>query len=84
MCHIYSSLSKIDVNELFVSKDDFPNVQFKFLKLMLHVQTTWEESAAGRLQLVGGQERRQEQPAGFQLLGWEEVWQGAAPAGIQF
>ena len=51
---------------------------------MLHVQTTWEESTAGRLQLVGRQERRQEQPAGLQLLGWEEVWQGAAPAGIQF
>ena len=57
MCHIYSSLSKIDVNELFVSKDDFPNVQFKFLKLMLHVQTTWEESEAGRQASARGRAR---------------------------
>ena len=51
---------------------------------MLPVKTTWEESLAGRLQLLGRQERRQEPPAGLQFLGWEEVWQGAATAGIQF
>jgi hypothetical protein len=51
---------------------------------MLYVKTTWEESSAGRLQLLGRQERRQEPPAGLQFLGWKEVWQGAAQEIIQF